>query len=173
MTEENNIRFWALCMERNACGKYKGMINVPHRPTGLSEAGKVVMWKICREMDENGPLKGKVEMPDSPEPVEEDMKENVEEGIQDGRRKTMMMDGEWYQATIHEKYDGLVDSMIAELDEATLEGERESFRADRPRTNIISNSSWKSFNSNAEEPIDDEGARASNRRSLNEGHELR
>ena len=179
---ENNIRFWALCMEKNAYGEYKKMVNVPERPSGLSEAGKVVMWKICWEMNEYGPLKGRIDMPEKPEAVEENTEEDTAEDIEGsahgGRRRTLMMDGEWHQAIIHERHNGLVDSMIAELDEATLEDEREEgLRADpiteRPRCSISSNSSWESFYSDAEEPTDAEDSRALNRRSWNEGHELR
>lgn len=171
---ENNIRFWALCMEKNAHGEYKKMVNVPKRPSGLSEAGEVMMWKICWEMNECGPLKGKIEMPDKPEGIEED----TEEHVGDYRRRTLMMDGEWHQAIIHERHEGLVGSMIAELDEATLDDEREEGLnadsvTDRPRFSINSNSSWESCYSDAEEPTDAEDARALNRRSWNEGHELR
>lgn len=178
LTEENNIRFWALCMKKNAYGEHKKMLNVPERPSGLSEAGKVVLWKVCSEMNEYGPLKGRIEMPEKPEGIEDDTKEDIKEGVHYGRRRTLMMDGEWHQAIIHERHDGLVDSMIAELDEATLEDEREEDQnadsiMDRPRFSISSDSSWESFYSDAEEQIDAEDARALNRRSWNEGHELR
>ena len=175
---ENNIRFWALCMEKNAYGEYKKMVNVPERPSGLSESGKVVMWKICWEMNEYGPLKGRVDMPEKPEAVEKDTEKNIEEGAHGGCRLTLMMDGEWHQAVVHERHDGLVDSLIAELDEATLEdGHEEGLSADsiteRSRFRMNSDSSWESSYSDAEEPTDDEDSRALNRRSWNEGHELR
>ena len=174
MTEENYIRFWALCMEKNAYGEYKNMVNVPERPSGLSEAAKVVMWKICWEMEQYGPLKGKIEMPDKPEGIEEE----TEEDVGDDRRRTLMMDGEWHQAIIRERHDGLVHSMIAEMDEATLDDGREgALKADsitdRPRFSINSDSGRESFYSDAEEPTDAEDARTLNRRSWNEGHELR
>lgn len=178
MTEENNIRFWALCIEKNAYGEFKKMLNVPERPSSLSEAGKVVLWKICSEMNEYGPLKGRIEMPDKPEGIEDYIEEDTEEGVRDGRRRTLMMDGEWHQAIIHERHDGLADSMIAELDEATLEDERGEGQNAKSITvcrhlSINSDSSWESFYSDAEDRTDAEDARALNRRSWNEGHELR
>lgn len=177
MTEENNIRFWALCMEKNAYGEYKKMLNVPERPSRLSETGKVVLWKICSEMNDNGPLKGRIDMPEKPEGIEDDTEEDIEENVHDGHRRTLMMDGDWYQAITHEGHAGLADSMIAELDEATLdeceEGQKADSITDRPNFSIKSDSSWESFYSEAEGRTDAEDARALNRRSWNEGHELR
>ena len=57
------INFWALINESE---KFEGKLEIPARPTNLSEAGKVGMWKVCHHMNKNGPLKGKIEMPEKP-----------------------------------------------------------------------------------------------------------